>query len=202
MEVFTLFNAAGGAYSVLNGGHADPVSSAVDGVTVVSGDWSGHYLDADNMPVKIPNAPSPWHIWDHDSKAWQLQDGMLDSIWQQIKAERDRRKLGGTQAGGCWFHSDPDSRVQQIGLVMMGQGMPAGIQWKTMSGQFVEMTPTLASQIFAAAALLDQQLFDAAEQHWQAVQASAEPWTYDYSTGWPQTYEDTHVSGPETNPGE
>lgn len=161
-----------------------------DDETAVDGDWSGHYLNAAGLPVKIPDQPSQWHVWDHNSKTWLLQPGILDAIWERIKSERDRRKLGGTHAGGYWFHSDPDSRVQQIGLVMMGQVMPSGIQWKTMSGEFVEMTPALAGLIFQQAALLDQQLFTAAELHWQAAQASPEPWSYDYSTGWPQSFQD------------
>ena len=60
--------------------------------------------------------------------------------------------------------------------------------WKTMAGDFVEMTPALAGQIFAAVAASDQAIFAVAEQHRAAMEASEEPWAYDYSTGWPRTY--------------
>lgn len=111
--------------------------------------------------------------------------------WAQIKAERDRRKSGGVLAGGHWFHSDDASRIQQLGLVMMGANMPTGIQWKTLtagSAVFVEMTPTLAQQIFNATATYDQAVFSAAETHRLAMEASADPASYNFSTGWPATF--------------
>lgn len=89
----------------------------------------------------------------------------LDSKWEAIKAERDRRtQQGGYQAAGKWFHSDTFSRTQQMALVMMGASIPAGLQWKTMDGSFVTMTQTLAGQAFAAAASSDTALFARAEE--------------------------------------
>lgn len=112
-----------------------------------------------------------------------------EEVWPQIKAERDRRKGLGVLADGNWYHSDTDSRIQQLGLMLMGSTMPAGIQWKTMSGGFVEMTPPLASQIFTATAELDQALFAAAEGHRAAMEAAANPADYDFSGGWPAIFE-------------
>lgn len=103
----------------------------------------------------------------------------------RIKADRDRRKLAGTPVGAHVFHSDPDSRIQQIGLVMMGAALPAGIMWKTVGGAFVEMTPTLAGQIFQATAARDVALFAAAEAHIAAAAASDDPLAYDFTAGWP-----------------
>lgn len=104
---------------------------------------------------------------------------------QRIKADRDRRKIAGTPVGAHVFHSDPDSRIQQIGLVMMGAALPAGIQWKTLGGAFVEMTPVLAGQIFQATAARDVALFAAAEAHIAAAAVSDDPLVYDFSAGWP-----------------
>jgi hypothetical protein len=109
----------------------------------------------------------------------------LAIVASRIKAERDRRKIAGTPVGAHVFHSDPDSRIQQIGLVMMGAALPAGIMWKTVGGAFVEMTPTLAGQIFQATAARDVALFAAAEAHIAAAAASADPLAYDFSAGWP-----------------
>lgn len=103
----------------------------------------------------------------------------------RIKADRDRRKLAGTPVGAHVFHSDPDSRIQQIGLVMMGAALPAGIMWKTVGGAFVEMTPPLAGQIFQATAARDVALFAAAEAHIAAAAASDDPLAYDFTAGWP-----------------
>ena len=109
-------------------------------------------------------------------------------VWKHIQQERDTRKAGGVKVGTDWFHSDDASRIQQLGLLMFGASMPAGIMWKTMAGTFVPMTPTLAGQIFAATATNDQAIFTRAEIHKATMMASPDPTMYDYSTGWPLTY--------------
>lgn len=112
-----------------------------------------------------------------------------EQVWDQIKRERDRRSdEGGTKVGTNWFHSDPRSKTQQMGLVMMGAGIPSGLMWKTMDGSFVEMTPTLAQQIFGAAAANEQALFAVAEGHRTAMLAVPNPASYDFTTGWPQAF--------------
>lgn len=108
--------------------------------------------------------------------------------WNEIKAERSRRNRGGYKVDTKWFHSDADSRIQQLGLVMMGANIPLGLQWKTMDGSFVAMTPALAQQVFTAAAASDQAIYAAAETHKAAMEASADPASYDFSTGWPLTF--------------
>lgn len=109
--------------------------------------------------------------------------------WEAIKAERDRRTdQGGYKVGTKWFHSDQKSRSQQLGLVLFGASIPASLQWKTMDGSFVTMTQLLAGQVLAAAAASDQAIFAAAEAHRQAMEASADPAAYDFSTGWPKVF--------------
>jgi hypothetical protein len=110
--------------------------------------------------------------------------------WDAIKAERDRRaQQGGYKVGADWFHSDTFSRTQQVGLVLYGANMPAGIKWKTMSGSFVGMNPQLAQQIFASAGAQDNATFQAAEAHRVAMEASLTPDAYDFSAGWPPVFE-------------
>lgn len=111
-----------------------------------------------------------------------------NSAWEAIKAERDRRKAGGVKVGAHWFHSDDASRIQQIGLVIMGANIPANLQWKTMDGTFVTMTQTLANQIFQAVAAQDQAIFAKAEEHRAAMEASENPAAYDFAAGWPLIY--------------
>lgn len=115
----------------------------------------------------------------------EIHAAALALATQQIKADRDRRKSLGTPVGAHVFHSDPDSRIQQIGLVMMGASLPTGIMWKTVGGAFVEMTPQLAGQIFQATAARDVALFAAAEAHIAAAALLDDPLTYDFSAGWP-----------------
>lgn len=129
--------------------------------------------DAEGRPVLAdPPAPTP------------------AEIWERIKAERDRRtETGGYLVAGKWFHSDQKSRSQQLGLVLLGASIPPGLQWKTMDGSFIAMTPALAQQILAAAAASDLAIFTTAEAHKAAMEAAADPATYDFSTGWPALFE-------------
>lgn len=114
------------------------------------------------------------------------------AAWNAIKAERDRRKMGGVKVKvsttNKWFHSDDASRIQQMGLVMMGATIPSGLQWKTMDGTFVAMDPTVAGNVFASAAANDQAIFAVAEGHRVALETCADPSTYDFSAGWPKIY--------------
>lgn len=148
--------------------------TAEEHAALLDGQSHGKIIDFNDSGFPVLREPDP---------------ATAEQIWPQIKAERDRRKSLGVQADGNWFHSDADSRIQQLALTIMGQTMPAGIQWKTMSGSFVEMTPTLAGQIFAATAALDQAIFSAAETHRVAMEASPVPADYDFSGGWPAIFE-------------
>jgi hypothetical protein len=107
----------------------------------------------------------------------------------RVKARRDLKTAnGGYLAGGKWFHSDLVSRTQQIGLILMGANIPAGLQWKTLDGSFITMTPTLAGQILAAAGAQDAALFAHAETLIGQIDAAADPTTVDVAAGWPTTF--------------
>jgi len=73
--------------------------------------------------------------------------------------------------------------------VMMGAGIPANTVWKTLDNGYITMTQTLAGQIFAAGAAQDAVLFAKAAEHKSAIDASSTPDSYDWQTGWPETYE-------------
>ena len=116
------------------------------------------------------------------------------AAWESIKAERDRRASLGVKVGQHWFHSDQKSRTQQLGLVLLGTSIPAGLQWKALTFTpppvFVAMTPMLAKAIVGATAASDAAIFTAAEVHRLAMEASAAPQNYDFSVGWPTSIED------------
>lgn len=143
---------------------------------------SGDGYDYDAL-VATDDLPLPAKA-DLDQKALTLT---IEAKWREIQAERDKRKFGGVRIGTRWFHSDNSSRIQQIGLVMMGANLPL-IQWKTLDNSFVTMTPTLAMQIFQTTAASDIAIFAIAEQHKVAMSASANPANYDFSGGWPLTF--------------
>lgn len=109
-------------------------------------------------------------------------------VWEQIKAYREFvSDTYGYLVQGKWFHSDPKSKTQQLGLVIAGANVPP-VQWKTMDGSFITMSQVWAGAIFQAAMLKESAVFDAAERHKAAMLASADPKNYDYRTGWPAGY--------------
>lgn len=113
--------------------------------------------------------------------------------WERIKNERDRRKALGVKVGDHWYHSDANSRIQQISLFVMGAAVPP-VQWKTLTTTpppvFVTMTQAIAAGIFQNTAASDAAIFAAAEVHRVAMEASATPESYDCTGGWPASIED------------
>lgn len=151
------------------------------------------YDDMDGAALLLPNWPEGLiEITEAEAQAITAPT-LLEAqeiLWGRIKTERERRTLGGfyEPVSLKWFHSDSISSKQQLALVIMGAGVPVGLQWKTMDGSFVEMTQALAGQVFAAAAVNDQAVFAAAEVHKAAMLLEADPLAYDFSTGWPLAY--------------
>jgi hypothetical protein len=123
------------------------------------------------------------------------------AVWERIKAERQERYNSGVLVAGKWFHSDGYSRIQYLGLkdeVKDSAGVDSdavvidneALLWKTMSGAFVPLTRKLVKDIVQAVKVLDKRLFKAAEIHRAAMEGSADPEKYNYSTGWPARYGD------------
>lgn len=146
---------------------------------------AGHWLREENGVLVSSNDVAVQAIID----SYDPLPEAKAAKWLEIFAERERRKNGGYVTQGKRFHSDADSRIQQLGLLMMGQNMPPGIQWRTLDSGFVTMTPALAAAIFNSAASADMQLFAAAEAHRAAVNALTDLVAiaaYDFSGGWPE----------------
>lgn len=178
----------------------------------VSRQWADT-IDGSDLPAPIENwiinptfVPDKETCMRHGSEFWTFPGGnvietvseqqyqttmlqrMRENKWREIQIERDRRKANGVKVGNYWFHSDDSSRIQQLGLLLMGANMPPGIMWKTMSGEFVQMTPQLANQIFMATGAQDIQLFTVAEMKRAEMNALQTPCDYIATTGWPPTF--------------
>jgi hypothetical protein len=122
-----------------------------------------------------------------------------EKMWAHIQEERSRRKFGGVQANGLWFHSDNDSRVQWLGLarkadlvIISGESATAQLMvdgkplvWKRLGGGFVQVTAAMAIAVVEAIETLDAQAHEAAEVHNMSMRALADPRGYDFSQGWP-----------------
>ena len=147
-------------------------------------------------PVEVSGVVEQrWEVYALDEAVVSANLAMAKAAaWGRIKMERDRRASLGVKVGSHWFHSDPKSRTQQLGLVLIGANIPAGLQWKTLTTTpppvFVTMTPALAQNIVAATAANDAAIFTAAEQHRIALESSSDPENYDFSVGWPTSIED------------
>ena len=101
--------------------------------------------------------------------------------WNKLKQIRDDlTENGGCLVQGKWFHTDTKSKQQQMALTMMGASIPAGLQWKTMDGTFVEMTQTLATELFAAQVARESTIFNICE----AKRGDDTP----INEGWPERY--------------
>ncbi len=125
-----------------------------------------------------------------------------EKLWQAIKAKRDSRKSAGVQVGAYWFHTNADSRIQQLGLkdqardvlaaggttAMVLQKLGQDILWQTLGGASTPMTVQLSFEVVAAVGDLDALCHYVTLQHNAAMEASADPAAYDISTGWPATF--------------
>lgn len=113
-----------------------------------------------------------------------------DRIIEEIKNIRDAKLIkGGFKVNDKWFHSDTFSRSQQLGLTIVGSNLPNNIDWKTMDGTKIRLTPPIVQQLFMSAMAQDNTTFAAAEALIAAVQSSSNPETVDLSQGWPETFQ-------------
>ena len=170
-------------FAIIDAGRVTNIAEAEEGFGASQG-WipagSASIGDVWDGEVFTPGPPAP--LADRQAAAWE-----------RIKHERDRRKVLGVKVGAHWYHSDADSRIQQISLFVMGASVPP-VQWKTLtlsgSPVFVTMTQAIAGGIFQNTAASDAAVFGAAEAHRVAMEASSAPESYDFSSGWPASIED------------
>jgi len=127
-----------------------------------------------------------------DKKALAQRD-----VWELIKIVREKKKYAGVKVGEHWFHSDPDSRTQQLSLAMVGTNLPEGIMWKTLTpngGLYdpveIEMTPELAQAIFFTTMQSDSCFHAAAELHRHNMLLCENPYEYNFDVNWPESFED------------
>lgn len=116
------------------------------------------------------------------------REQIIRQVWEKIKSERTRRQNAGVNVGGVWFNSDLESRTKHVNLAALGDDIAPNLQWKTLNGAFVTMTTVLAKSVIKATAQSDQAIFDAAQTHYEALNASGDPANYDYSSNWPKLY--------------
>lgn len=124
--------------------------------------------------------------------------------WEEIKAYRTTKLNGGFECDGHWYHSDPVSKTEFLGLkikaleIMLASGdMTANMQIdgsdtkiKTIDNGYMTVTGNNIMAIVNAAEVQTKKIYTNAATHEYFLGLSATPSTYDYSSGWPAVYED------------
>ncbi len=129
--------------------------------------------------------------WIDDGNEIALRFSVEDrrlKIWDDIQLIRESVQKGGVKVGEYWFHTDPDSRTQYLAMDRLGEELPENLFWKTMSGEFILMTPSLVHTVFIASVIKDIEVFAYAESVKALVYASEEPESVNIVEGWPSKY--------------
>jgi hypothetical protein len=115
-------------------------------------------------------------------------------VWESIKQHRDElMRSGGARVDSKWYHSDTHSKVQQLSLLNLGANIPAGLEWKTMDGSKITMSPALALAVFQAQVAQEHAIYEAGESHKIALDALTDVdqvASYDWLSGWPEVYQE------------
>lgn len=173
-------------YTIVSAKYANPDGTAATLFTQEAGAVLVSQRDTPALwdAMLASTTPEPYAVVSVESRQ--------EAMWGRIKAHRDHLSdhggypvmVGSTKK---WFHSDPKSKTQQIGLVLLGASVPP-IPWKTMDGTFVPMTQAIALGILQSGMQQDSAIFAAAEIHKSQMLAMAEPESYDFRSGWPEMY--------------
>ena len=111
-----------------------------------------------------------------------------NQAWIRIQQERERIRLGGILVSNKWFHTDNDSLIKYLSLLMAGTNIPPNIMWKTMDGSKQLMTTEIVRDIYNIAMIFDQTVFNHAETLKELMLVCEDPETFDVTLGWSAIY--------------
>lgn len=148
------------------------------------------------LPINDPSTPySDITVWDPAVGAWVI-DPELDAYamvaeraqaWEAIKAERLRQVSAGVYIPSIdkCLHTDEITAIKyaQIGYTISA-GLFVPLVWKTVSGDFVQMTEALYNELMVHMIANTQANYARAEYHKLMMEASPDPLAYDFSQGW------------------
>ena len=148
-------------------------------------------------PFKIITTPPPdnFYILEDDKRVYNKTlftvalENTKAQVTQEIKNRRDEITVDCIIINNHHFHSDTNSRIQQLSLTKMGaeKKIPPGLMWKTKNNGLIELTNEIAAQFESVTMDHDMRLFANAQHHIAAVEALDDIQAvldYDYSTGW------------------
>lgn len=147
--------------------------------------------------LSFVTAPPPGNFYKLEKGEWVFDETQMRMVLsdikaakiQQIKTRRDTVTADYIIIDGNHFHSDANSRIQQMSLTRMGQAkqIPAGLMWQTKNNGLIKLTNDIAAQFETVTMDHDMRLFANAQRHIAAVEALGniqEVLDYDYSSGW------------------
>ncbi|WP_248791560.1 DUF4376 domain-containing protein [Escherichia coli] len=148
-------------------------------------------------PFKIITTPPPDNFYILEDDKWVYNKTLFtvalentkSQVTQEIKNRRDEITVDYIIINNHHFHSDTNSRIQQLSLTKMGaeKKIPPGLMWKTKNNGLIELTNEIAAQFESVTMDHDMRLFANAQHHIAAVEALDDIQAvldYDYSTGW------------------
>lgn len=123
-------------------------------------------------------------------------------IWNDIKMYRTLCLAGGYQYNGHWYYSDIPAKIELLGLQNKAiiQMINAGnlddyividgtnTQIKTIDNGYMELTFNDALNIALAGEVQTKRTYERAAIHKALLDASSDPDSYNWHTGWPETY--------------
>ena len=143
--------------------------------------------------------PPPGPFYTFNGKNWILDKVTLkenikeqrSNIWEAIKAKRSEKIQAGVYLPKTdkWFHTDGESRIRYLALMTLPL-VPEGLRWKTMDNTWIPITKKILLELMSAVMIHEQRNFEVAELHKVAMEKLDDPSSYDFSTGWLETYEE------------
>ncbi|HHA1306327.1 TPA: DUF4376 domain-containing protein [Enterobacter kobei] len=140
----------------------------------------------DGLTAVAPD--SQFDIWT--ANGWQKDVSAIKAnLISAIKKHRDQLTAEYIIVDGYYFHSDANSRIQQMTLTKMGKEnkIPPGLMWQTKNSGLIELTNELASKFEDVTIEHDIRLFSKALEHINAVnsiESAEEALAYDITQGW------------------
>ena len=138
--------------------------------------------------VTVISPTGSFERWDGEKWQPSITDAK-EAKYSAIKNQRDAITTDYIIINNHHFHSDTNSRIQQLSLAKMGaeKKIPPGLMWKTKNNGLIELTNEIAAQFESVTMDHDMRLFANAQRHIAAVEALDDIQAvldYDYSTGW------------------
>lgn len=158
-------------------------------------DVPGHeYVQPEEITEGVINWPTPTPIEERRKAKWSEVESYRNNLMQ----------TGGFPVGSYWFHSDLLSRSQQLGLIELGKlalangvdtndPIPNSPPWRTMSGEYITLTPTLTQSLVPSFLVQEASIFAVGDFYRNLINNSDNPEYIDITVGWPLTYKDTLI---------